>query len=137
MHTIATSADLKLAIRQMQLQQANELTGLKQEFIKTRESLRPINLIKSTFKKATASPDLKTDVFNAVIGLTTGILTKKLMMGKSTNPFKKVLGIVLEMVIANKVAKNADDIKSTGNVILNKIFRRKDTAVKHNGELRQ
>lgn len=128
MKVITTSADLKLAIQQLELRQASELTLLKEEFNKTSESLKPINIIKRTLKNAVASPDLKTDVFNAAIGLTTGILAKKLMIGKTINPFKKVLGIIVEMAVANKVAQNADGIRSTGSTILHKLFGKKDGA---------
>lgn len=126
MKLINTSADLKLAIRQLELQQANELIVLKEQFKETSESLKPLNIIKNTFKKAAASPDLKTDVFNAAIGLTTGIIAKKLMIGKTLNPFKKLLGIVVEMAVANKVSKNAEGIKSTGSVIFKKLFSKKE-----------
>ena len=89
---------------------ARELILLKEQFQETKEGFKLINIIKGTFKKAVSSPDLKTDAFNAAIGLTTGILAKKLMIGKTINPFKKLLGIIVEMTVANKVAKNADDI---------------------------
>jgi hypothetical protein len=125
MNTIRSSADLKLAIRQMELKQANELIVLKQDLKDTVESMKPMNLIKGAFKKVSANPDLKTDVLNAAIGLTTGFLTKKLVMGRSTNIFKKIIGIALEMTIANKVAKNTDMIKTAGNMVYNKFFNRK------------
>ncbi len=133
MNSIKSSADLKMAIKQMELKQANELILLKDEFRNTVEGLKPMNLIKGAFKKATSSPDMKTDVLNAAIGLTTGFVTKKLMMGRSTNLLKKILGIVLEMTIANKVAKNADVIKTTGNIIFNKFFAKKRPVDRLNG----
>lgn len=126
MKLITTSAHLKLAIQELELKQANELILLKEQFNKTSESLKPINLIKSTFKHAVASPDLKANVFNAVIGLATGVVAKKLMIGKTINPLKKLLGVILEMTVANKVTKNADEIKSTGSTIFKKLFSKKD-----------
>jgi len=129
MTPITTSADLKLAIRQLELQQANEFLLLKEEFHATGESLRPLNIIKRTFKNAVAGPDLKTNVVNAAIGLATGIVTKKLMIGKTINPLKKLFGALVEMAVANKVSKNADDIKSTGTAIFKKLFSKKEDTV--------
>lgn len=129
MRIINNTSDLKLAIRQLELKEANELNMLKGQFKATTESLKPLNIIKNTFKKAAASPDLKSDVFNAAIGLTTGVLAKKLMIGKTANPFKKLMGIGLEMLVANKIAKNADSIKSAGNMVIKKIFSKKDDGV--------
>lgn len=130
MTSISTTADLKLAIQQLEMQQAGELILLKEEYNRTKEGMKPANIIKSTLKDVATSPGLKLDVFNAAIGLTTGILAKKLVIGSTLNPFKKILGIIVEMAVANKVAKNADGIKSTGSLILNAIFRKKEQPVK-------
>ncbi len=129
MQTIKTSADLKRAIRELEIRQAGELARLKLAFQNTAESLKPFNLIKNSLKDAARSPDLKLDVFNAAIGLTTGILAKKLVIGSTANPFKKLLGIILEMAVAGKVIKNADDIKSTGSALFHKFFNRKQEPV--------
>lgn len=125
MTSIKTSADLKLAIQQLELQQATELSLLKEEFNKAKEGLKPINIIKSAFKEAVAVPDIKTDIINTAIGLTTGIVAKKIIIGKTLNPLSKLLGVVLEVFVANKVSKNAGEIKSIGNIIMQKIFNKR------------
>jgi hypothetical protein len=125
MRSITTSADLKMAIQQLEVQQANELILLKEEFNKTKEDLKPVNIIKSAFKEAVAVPDLKTDIINAAIGLTTGIFAKKIIIGKTLNPLSKLLGVVLEVFVASKVTKNAGEIKSIGNIIMQKIFNKR------------
>ncbi|MEO6253176.1 MAG: hypothetical protein ABIO79_07725, partial [Ferruginibacter sp.] len=106
MKPITTSADLKMAIHQLEVQQANELFLLKEEFHATGERLKPMNIIKRGFKNAVSGPDITTNVVNAAIGLATGIVTKKLMIGKTINPFKKLFGALVEMAVANKVSKN-------------------------------
>lgn len=131
MTSINTSEELQAAIKELEVEQARQLVLLKEQFEETRESFKLINIIKGTFKKAVSSPELKTDALNAAIGFTTGILAKKLMIGKTINPFKKILGIVLEMTVASKVAKNADGIKSVGGSILNMLFRKKKEPVNY------
>ncbi len=130
MKSIKTSADLKLAIQQTKLQQANELILLKEEFTNSLDRLKPINLIKDAFKEAVAAPDLKTDIINAAIGLTTGIVAKKIIIGKTLNPLSKLLGVMLEVFVTNKVSKNAEEIKSVGSMIINKIFHKKEYSEK-------
>jgi hypothetical protein len=130
MKSITTSADIKMAIQELELQQGRELFLLKEELKRTTEGLKPINIIKTALKNAVTSPDIKTDVFKAAIGLTTGILAKKLVIGKTFNPFKKIFGIILEMAVANKVVKNADEIKSTGSILFNTFFRKKEQSAK-------
>ena len=130
MTSITTSEELKAAILELELQQARDLILLKDQFHETKEGFKLINIIKGTFKSAVSSPEIKTDAINAAIGFTSGILAKKLMIGKSINPFKKLLGIIIELTVANKVVKNADDIKSAGSSIFNTLFRKKPVSVK-------
>jgi hypothetical protein len=126
MSSITNAAGLQNAVQQLEVQQAHELVLLKAAFNTTTESLQPINIIRSTLKNAMTAPDLKVDVIKAAIGLTTGVLAKKLMIGKTINPFKKLLGVLIEMTVANKVVKNADEIKSTGSMLLNTLFHKKE-----------
>lgn len=130
MITINTSADLKLRIRQLEVQQAGELVALQEEWVELKEQIKPVNLIKRTFRDMVDAPGLKTNIVNAAIGLTTGIVTKKLFLGKTLNPLSKLLGVALEGFVANKATKNAEVIKSAGTSLFNKLFRRK-TKVEH------
>ncbi|MBL0183384.1 MAG: hypothetical protein IPP96_14260 [Chitinophagaceae bacterium] len=124
MQKISSRAELKAAIQELEGKLDNEWPLLKKDFFNTYESLKPINIFKSTLKEAIASPGLKTDVINGAIGLTTGILAKKVILGKTLNPLTKLLGIILEMAVANKVTKNADGVRSVGTFIMKKIFTR-------------
>lgn len=113
----------------MELQQARELALLKQEYEKTSDGLKPINMIRNSLKDAIAAPGLKTDVINAAVGLTTGILAKKLMIGKTSNPFKTFLGVIVEMAVAGTVANNTDELKAAGSAIFKKLFPKKEAKV--------
>ncbi len=136
MSTIATSEDLRKAIKQLELQQATEWPLLKEELLKTAASLKPINILKSTFKEAVTLPDLKTGIVNTAIGLTTAIVAKKLIIGRTFNPISKLLGVLLEVFVTNKVTKNAEEIKSVGSNIMKKIFNQPGEAeINHNGTL--
>jgi len=126
MKPITTSEELHAAIQELEIQQASELLILKEQYFKTKEGFKLTNLIRSKFKETISDPDLKTDALNAAIGFTSGILAKKLMIGKTINPFKKLLGIAVEMAVAGSVAKNADGIKSAGKSIFNMFFRKRE-----------
>ena len=122
MKNITSIDELRESILLLEMKQANDWCLLKGEFHTTYESLKPMNMIKNTFKDMATTPNLKTDVVNSVIGLAAGFIAKKVLLGNSHNPITKILGIVLEIAIANKVAKNADGIKSIGSTILKKII---------------
>jgi hypothetical protein len=113
--------DLKETIRALENKKVSEWAALKEEFLITAENLKPINILKKTLKKAVSAPELKDNIINTAIGLTTGFVAKKTLIGKTYNPLKKMLGVVLEMTVANKIAKHADKIKAFGNIVLNRV----------------
>ena len=128
MTPINTSLELKAAIEELKARRESDLHNLKDEMEIVGEKLKPGNLLKTIFHDVMDLPDLKTNVLNSAIGLVTGIFAKKLVIGKTINPIKKLLGFALETFVATKITKNADEIKSTGGSILKKIFQKKDHA---------
>ena len=111
------------SIHRLQMRRSQELALLRDQFHVTYESLKPLNLIKHTFKEVSSSTEIKEGLVNNVIGLTTGYLTKAILIGSSANPVKRILGTLLQFAVATLVARNSDSIKSIGNVVLNKIFK--------------
>jgi hypothetical protein len=121
MQKITCTATLKTAIQELESQQAIEWTLLENQFRTTFESFKLSNIIKNTFKKAISAPGLKSNILTAALGLSTGMVTKNLLIGKTINPLKKLLGVVVEMFVANKVVDNADGLKSFGSRMLSKL----------------
>ncbi len=109
---INTESELRAAILQLESTQALEKKILKEQFHLTYESMKPINLIKSTFKDVAASTDIKDNLLNAGVGLGVGYITKVVFQGASHSPLRKLFGTVLEFGIANVVAKNPEAVKS-------------------------
>ena len=100
---------LHLAIQSLKEKQKNELILLKTQFEKTYEGFRPLNILKNTISEVTTSPDLRNSLVNNAIGLATGYLSKKFLLGSTHNPIKKILGTIVEFGIANFVAKKVND----------------------------
>lgn len=129
MENIQNAADLKAAIAELTIQRATDLFLLKEEFLVTKEKFKLSNIIKSGFKEVTSTPNIATNIMNAAVGLTTGFVTKKILIGKTINPLKKMLGMLMEVFVANKVMSNADTLKSVGSVLLKKILSKKEEKV--------
>ena len=94
-------------IIELQEKRTRKLGLLKGQLHATYESLKPINLIKSTLKEVSSSPEIKSSIFGNVIGFGTGFLTKKLWVGHSHNPIKKLFGTLIQFAISNVVSKQA------------------------------
>ncbi len=127
MEKITTSEALKNAIRDLEYQRANDMRLLKEEFHTTIESLKPVNMIKRSFKDLTSAPDFKENLSGTAIGLTAGYLSRLLFIGSSHNPIKKLLGSVFQVAVSSAVAKKSDTIKSLAGKIVT-FFRKKKEA---------
>ncbi|MFE3872455.1 hypothetical protein ACFX5F_14610 [Flavobacterium sp. ZS1P70] len=99
---------LNETIALLEYRQKQELRILKEQFEVTYDSLKPLNIIKRVYSEMTTSPDLKGNLVSNVIGMATGYITKKVIVRSSHNPFKRLLGNVLQFVITNIVTKHTD-----------------------------
>lgn len=126
MDKITNTTELNQAILLLEAKQTLEGCILKEQFKITYESLKPINLIKSTISELAASPDFKNDLLNTTLSLAVGYLSKKVAIGSTNNPFKQILGTILQMGVTNVVSKNADGIKSTVLNLIHALFAKKE-----------
>ncbi|MBK7668235.1 MAG: hypothetical protein IPJ32_13400 [Sphingobacteriaceae bacterium] len=117
-----------LALEELILRKEEELILdgrlLKIHFHEAYESLKPLNLIKTTIQQVIKSPDLKENLANTVMGLASGFVAKKLIIGKTNNPLSNILGSIIELAVTNKVVNNAGDIKAIGSTILKKLLEK-------------
>jgi hypothetical protein len=99
---------------------------LMQERFKTvKENMKPINLL----KHALSSSALPGNLLDASIGMATGFLAKKLLVRSSHNPMLKLAGAILQISVTSLTVKNSDVIKSIGELILKKIFPKKEVEI--------
>ena len=126
MENITSVDGLKNAIQVMELEHEYKQQLLKEQFSLTYESLKPINLIKSTFHDVTSSPNLIDNILGATVGLATGYISRKIVVGGSVNLIRKLLGSVLQFGITNVVSQHPESIKSIGQFIYQYILRKKE-----------
>lgn len=126
MQNIKTASDLKAAIQQLERKQANELVLLKEQFNTTYESLKPLNILKRQFKEMVTSPEVKNSLLATTIGLAGGYLSKKLMVGGSKNPIKKIIGTLLELGVAKVASKNPETIKWVADKLIHFLSKKKE-----------
>ena len=106
MQNIDSETSLRHAILQLEDKRAAEGEMLKEQFFHTYESIKPINMLRTTFREAIASRELKEDFVNTAIGLAAGFLSKILFQGITKSPVKKLLGTALMFGVTKIVAKN-------------------------------
>jgi len=122
---IHDSDSLKAAIVQLKEKEYRERQELTRNFHELTESLKPINLIKSTFHNVTSAPGFGGNLFNTALSLGTGVLSKKLLIGSSNSIIKKVAGYAVKAGVTGIVASKANKIKYVGLNLISKMLGKK------------
>ena len=123
MQKINSRADLRNSIIFLENKRDEEGKLLKQQFHLAYESIKPINLIKNTFREASESVELKDSFLITAIGLGAGYFFKKIFIGASRNPLRRLAGAALLFGITKLVAKHPEEVKLAGRVVLKFIGR--------------
>jgi hypothetical protein len=122
---ITNVKELEAAIAELENKRLVLKEELHDQFHETYEHFKPINLIKNAIKDFELTPtSLGGTLASAALSAGAGILSKKLFVGKSSNLFKKLLGLAVELGVANLVAKKSDGIKETGFNFFKKFLNR-------------
>lgn len=122
MHKVTSSKELKDAILHLELEQKEKWVNLKDNLGVAFDALKPINLIKSTYREFLSTPHVAENIIGSTIGLTTGLITKKLIIKKSGNVFRNFAGGLAQMVISNFVTRHSGTIKTIGAGLIHKVF---------------
>jgi hypothetical protein len=126
MQKINSFLELRYAIQVLEVEQAEKAVLLKEQFYITYESLKPVNLIRNTLKEVFLSPNLIDNFVGTTVGMASGYLSKKIVVGASSNIIKKLFGSLLEYGVTNLVAQHPEGIKTMGQMIFKRIFGKKE-----------
>lgn len=122
--TVRDNKTLDEAIRQLEEKQKSDLHLLKQHFEFTKEQLNPLNIIKTEFKEAVSSPNLKGTLVKGAVGLLSGFLAKKFVIGGAGGVVGKIAGTALQSGVTGLVMRNSpenlEEVKDNGLSLLQK-----------------
>lgn len=102
------SDNLKLAIATLEARQKEDMEMIKEDLHEVYESLKPINVIKSTFNSLKESPELMHNLTNVAIGNGIGFIVRKLFFRDSKSPLRNLAGVAVES-LASKIAMRYSD----------------------------
>ena len=126
MQTITSTAGLKEAIQLLEMEQEIKGQLLKDQFILTYESLKPLNLLRHTLREISSSPNLVDNLSGTAMGLLGGFLSKRIFVGPSGNLIRKFIGSILQFGVTSVVAQNSDVIRSLGQLLFQHFFHKKE-----------
>ncbi|HAQ21779.1 MAG TPA: hypothetical protein DCR40_21500 [Prolixibacteraceae bacterium] len=125
----SASDSLKESIRILEIRQAEEGQILKEQFKVTFESLKPINLIKNSISELANSVEIKNSLFETIVSILSGYLTKKLLVSSKSNPLMKILGALLQFGVTSLVAKNVESIRNFISDLIDRLFHPEEEEV--------
>jgi hypothetical protein len=125
MQKITTVKGLKEAIQILEVKQHDQGKLLKEQIYLAYESLRPVNLIRNTVRELFSSASISENFSGGAMRMASGYLIRKLLVGKSGNTFRKILGSVLEFGLSGLIVQNMDVIRSAGHSIIQYLFSKK------------
>jgi hypothetical protein len=124
MGTLASTAALKDSIRLLEVEQRIKGQELKEQLSETYKSFKPANLIKDTIKDVVSSPHMVENLIIGGLSLATGYFARRIVVGTSTNIFRKLLGSTLQFGASSLVTQNASPLIDAGKLI-SKLFSKK------------
>ena len=108
MSKISNEAELKAMIRELELKTTRQENALKENARSTARSFQPANLLKiglQNVKTVAVNRDVRSTALNTFVGLAAGYVTRKFVVGKNSNIFKRTLGTAVQAAITKMVFK--------------------------------
>lgn len=132
--SITNSEELAEAIAVLELKAAAQKREVEESYDVVAEEFKPLNLVKNGFRSV-FSGENKGDLLNALIGLASGFLSRKLILGKSNGFIGKTVGKAIQWGMAGIVSQNAEKIKEKAGGIIDRLFKPKAKSLKHNANI--
>jgi len=122
--TITNYEELAEAIAALELKAAAQRKEVEESFNVVSENLKPFNLMKNGIRSV-LSGEHKGDLLNALIGLGSGLLSRKLILGKSNGFIGKTVGKAIQWGMTGLISQNAEKIKEKAGGIIDRLFKKR------------
>lgn len=118
-----TAESLKEAIKALEIKQVEEGQLVKEQLLITYENLKPINILRNIVKDVYSSENYTQDFVEIVAGMTSGFVTKKIIIGRSKNPMLKLVGLAIQFGMTTLVSKKYTAIKDSLLQFVNRFLK--------------
>ena len=121
-----TAETLREAIKKLEIKQAEEGQLVKEQLLITYENLKPVNILRNIAKDVYSSENYTQDFVEIIAGMTSGFITKKLVVGSSKNPVLKLVGLAIQFGITTLVSKKFSVIKDSVIQLISKFLEERE-----------
>jgi hypothetical protein len=126
-HQLNTVEELRFAIQQLEIKQANEWTPLKEQLLTTAETLKPRHIIKDILRKNFTGPTLKANAVGSTLGLAAALSVYFIFPTVAIKLTKLVSGVILGASALERIVNHGSQIKSVGFSLLKRLTNRQPT----------
>lgn len=112
MELITDVAGLKQRITFLEQRQNYEKNEIVAEFTEFKKSLTPGAMIRKIIGSIRKSPEVQADILHGAVGMASGFLTNKVLLGPVKGPLKTILGAIVQFGMTNIAVKYPDTIKT-------------------------
>jgi|GEM_PF-2479123 len=112
--TIRTMEQLAVAVLLLEDRQEIEGKLLREQFMRSYQSIQPANLVLSAISGVTESQDLKYHLVSTGVGLVAGHVSKQVFESVSDSPVKQLIGTAIQFGVTNVVASHPEVVLAVG-----------------------
>ena len=95
------SVSLSVSIASLEKEQKIQGEQLKQDFTDAYESLKPANILKSTFKDLTTSSELRSNIITTAISMAAGYLSARILKGPNFKLLRRISALLIDYGVSN------------------------------------
>jgi hypothetical protein len=121
---ITNAEELDVAIATLKRRQVEKKAELLNHVYEFKESIRPMNLLKSGLHKITEPGEIRNTLLKAAGGIGMGLLTKGIIGGGKTNVIGKLVTNTAKATLTNSIVNNADKIKAYAVAIYHNLLKK-------------
>ena len=108
---IAPKETLSARIRELELLEEQQMQELKGSLSDLGDSVNPVNLFRNAMHSVVTTPGLRTTAIDTAVSLGAGFLSRKLVVRKSGNIFRKIAGTAVQFLVTNLVRNKMPEVK--------------------------
>lgn len=119
MKEIKNLGELMKTIQTIEIEREENLLDLKEHFQMSYKKVNLENILRESIKKIISKPLVTDNIINTALSFIGGYLSKKIIVGHSTNIFRNILGSIVQYGFSSFVYQKPEIITTIRQVIEN------------------
>lgn len=125
MKPISSSVELKQAIAELEKRTKVQEITLKGQLARTKEAVKPQNLIRNSFSSLAEMPEVKRTLVSTIVGFGLGYLSKKATEALQEEKLNRMMSALVEHSIDRIIQQNPESLIAKGLHITRDVARQR------------